>query len=158
MNKAIAGLTALAAAAGLSCARDAPVYNQTRALFPERGEIPYVLVQSNAEQMSISLYDMINGEEMPVIQYTRTEPAGSSECISEQLIFQNEDGTLRRLDNECDLTVDEWQDSEYSNAFARSGLPNIDATDFVYAEDMDFAKRLFGIDNEVSVWHARKGL
>jgi hypothetical protein len=151
----LTGLAAIAAL-GLSCARVTPVYSQTN-IFTQAAD-KHIAIESNAEEFSIMLYHMENGEIVSEMEYTRVEPRNGIECLSEQLILQNETGFLRRLDNRCNMTVDELQDSQYPYIFTRNEFPDADTEDWVYAEDLDLAKRLLDINNEVSNWHERKGL
>ncbi|MDI6737063.1 MAG: hypothetical protein QME12_00925 [Nanoarchaeota archaeon] len=168
-------LTAIVAAAGiLGCARDVPVYSPQPEVVQEvPGEFAlYKSVWSDAEQLKLSFYaEGVDGTRLADYSWSRFEPRDSAECLKEKLTAKlrvdfPEEGIagwvdVSMADDACNLSVDSCNGTYTPD---NGNQQNI-STDVCGSSDETFASlkeavnaSFYNIDEQVGLWHNRKGL
>lgn len=178
MKRTLATMVGIAAL-GLGCARDAPVYSPQPELVQElpEGERLYRQVWSNAERLELEWYHAdAAGQRKYEEKWTRSEPADSDECLRKDInvgVFGVDAiryGTpgkvnIHYADSECDglLNVCEAEfvaddgrtfDITYDICI-RLGPVFVDEN---FGELEKLFSDIYNIDQEVRLWHERKGV
>ncbi|MDD4878564.1 MAG: hypothetical protein PHO02_06025 [Candidatus Nanoarchaeia archaeon] len=151
MKRTLATLAGIAAL-GIGCAKDVPVYDQTELFAQGQGMTVYQRVRSDAETLALSLFTGDQNREEA--RWTRYEPANSTQCLKKELYLEGNGETLTFVDDGCDNIVDS---ALYQGMTLQRGIDfgaDVDAV-FVQAE-ADFDS-IFGLENQINQWHARKG-
>lgn len=152
MKRALATIAGIAAV-GIGCARDVPVYDQTDLFAQGQGITVYQRVRSDAETLALSLFTGDQNREE--VKWTRYEPANSGECLKKELYLEGNGENLTFVDEKCDNVVDS---ALYQGMTLQRGIDfGAEVDDLLLQAEAEFDS-IFGLENQINQWHARKRL
>lgn len=173
MKRIIAGLAALTAAAGISCARDAPVYSSQELVTQDETTITYKETKWDSTQLTLTIRTVENGQVISERSWTRTENADSHQCRSIDLLdvrpvtMEMPDGeTLEGIwstyfrDEGCDRTFEHGPEIYVSSNDPRTIMAETQAfRSREYGLYMQDITDIFGdLDAIIERWHKDKRL